>query len=324
MWLFWCFIIGIIIGIIRYAANSSNRTNEKNSQDRQISSKNITKTADYSYTNSNQTASARFVVDNQHEKIHVASASNLLIDIPFSEIIGCETFSDNQTCGGVGRAIAGGILAGGVGAIVGSNTAKSKITSYYVLIYRDNISRPQVRLDLIVDPTNISSMEYKNAVSFSNDVSASIKAILNRRANQSLTVDSVPRVHDKSIEAIKKYKELLDIGVISAEEFEEKKKFYLNEIESENNAANNNRLSDTIQNNSKMYKVILERYNQSDKIQIVKTVREITGLGLAEAKELVESAPISIMENVSKDEAEGIKEQFSPFDGCVSVNEIIS
>ena len=45
------------------------------------------------------------------------------------------------------------------------------------------------------------------------------------------------------------------------------------------------------------------------KMDVIKVVRAITGLGLKESKELVESAPKMVKEQVSKDEAEGIKKQ---------------
>jgi large subunit ribosomal protein L7/L12 len=45
----------------------------------------------------------------------------------------------------------------------------------------------------------------------------------------------------------------------------------------------------------------------AEKIQVIKVVREITGLGLKEAKELVDSAPKLLKENVSKEEAASIK-----------------
>ena len=45
------------------------------------------------------------------------------------------------------------------------------------------------------------------------------------------------------------------------------------------------------------------------KIQVIKAVREITGLGLKEAKDLVDAAPKAIKEGVSKDEAEEIKKK---------------
>jgi large subunit ribosomal protein L7/L12 len=45
------------------------------------------------------------------------------------------------------------------------------------------------------------------------------------------------------------------------------------------------------------------------KLQVVKLVKELTGLGLKEAKEIVDSAPKAIKEGIAKDEAEGIKKQ---------------
>lgn len=46
------------------------------------------------------------------------------------------------------------------------------------------------------------------------------------------------------------------------------------------------------------------------KINVIKAVREVTSLGLKEAKDLVESAPTKVKEGVSKDEAEEIKKKF--------------
>jgi large subunit ribosomal protein L7/L12 len=46
------------------------------------------------------------------------------------------------------------------------------------------------------------------------------------------------------------------------------------------------------------------------KINVIKAVREVTSLGLKDAKELVESAPATVKEAVSKDEAEEIKKKF--------------
>ncbi len=45
------------------------------------------------------------------------------------------------------------------------------------------------------------------------------------------------------------------------------------------------------------------------KLAVVKLVKELTGLGLKEAKELVDSAPKAVKEGVAKDEAEGLKKQ---------------
>jgi large subunit ribosomal protein L7/L12 len=55
------------------------------------------------------------------------------------------------------------------------------------------------------------------------------------------------------------------------------------------------------------------------KINVIKEVRAITGLGLGEAKTLVESAPKSIKEGVNKDEAEKIKKQIEEAGGTVEL-----
>jgi large subunit ribosomal protein L7/L12 len=47
------------------------------------------------------------------------------------------------------------------------------------------------------------------------------------------------------------------------------------------------------------------------KLQIVKLVKDITNLGLKEAKELVDKAPVAIKDNISKEEAESIKAQLA-------------
>jgi len=55
------------------------------------------------------------------------------------------------------------------------------------------------------------------------------------------------------------------------------------------------------------------------KIQVIKEVRAITGLGLKEAKELVEGAPKAVKEGVSKDDAAKLKEQIEAAGGQVDV-----
>jgi large subunit ribosomal protein L7/L12 len=57
----------------------------------------------------------------------------------------------------------------------------------------------------------------------------------------------------------------------------------------------------------------------ADKIKVIKVVREITGLGLKEAKDAVEGAPKAIKENVGKDEAEKYKKQLEEVGAKVSL-----
>jgi len=55
------------------------------------------------------------------------------------------------------------------------------------------------------------------------------------------------------------------------------------------------------------------------KVQVIKAIRGITGLGLKEAKDLVEGAPSAVKEGVNKDEAEDIKKQLEEAGASVEV-----
>ena len=57
----------------------------------------------------------------------------------------------------------------------------------------------------------------------------------------------------------------------------------------------------------------------SNKINVIKAVREVTSLGLKEAKDLVDGAPKTVKENVSKEEAETIKKKFTEAGATVEV-----
>ncbi len=66
------------------------------------------------------------------------------------------------------------------------------------------------------------------------------------------------------------------------------------------------------------FTVQLDGFDAAKKINVIKVVREITGLGLKEAKDLVEGAPKPVKENVSKEDAEKIKKQLE--DGGAKVS----
>lgn len=56
------------------------------------------------------------------------------------------------------------------------------------------------------------------------------------------------------------------------------------------------------------FNVVMTSFGSS-KVQVIKVVRAITSLGLKEAKELVESAPVNVREGIPRDEAEGVVQQ---------------
>ena len=66
------------------------------------------------------------------------------------------------------------------------------------------------------------------------------------------------------------------------------------------------------------FDVVLASFGDK-KLDVIKAVREITGLGLKEAKELVEGAPKTVKEAVAKDEAEKIKETLTAVGATVEI-----
>ena len=67
------------------------------------------------------------------------------------------------------------------------------------------------------------------------------------------------------------------------------------------------------------FDVILAGFDAAAKIKVIKVVRELTGLGLAEAKGFVESAPKAVKEGVSKEDAEALKKQIEEVGGKVEL-----
>ena len=66
------------------------------------------------------------------------------------------------------------------------------------------------------------------------------------------------------------------------------------------------------------FSVVLSGFGDK-KVGVIKAIREITSLGLKEAKDMVESAPATVKEDVSKEEAENIKKQIEDAGGSVEL-----
>ncbi|MCL2209572.1 MAG: 50S ribosomal protein L7/L12 [Treponema sp.] len=67
------------------------------------------------------------------------------------------------------------------------------------------------------------------------------------------------------------------------------------------------------------FNVILKAFDDSKKIAVIKEVRAVTGLGLKEAKDLVEGAPKPLKEGVSKEEAGKIKDLVTAAGGTIEI-----
>ena len=67
------------------------------------------------------------------------------------------------------------------------------------------------------------------------------------------------------------------------------------------------------------FNVILKAFDDTKKIAVIKEVRAVTGLGLKEAKDLVEGAPKPLKEGISKEDATKIKDQITAAGGTVEI-----
>ena len=67
------------------------------------------------------------------------------------------------------------------------------------------------------------------------------------------------------------------------------------------------------------FDVVLESFDAAAKIKVIKAVRELTGLGLAEAKAAVEAAPKALKEGISKEDAEAAKAKLEEAGAKVSI-----
>jgi len=67
------------------------------------------------------------------------------------------------------------------------------------------------------------------------------------------------------------------------------------------------------------FNVILKAFDDTKKIAVIKEVRAVTGLGLKEAKDLVEGAPKPLKEGISKEDAAKIKDQITAAGGTIEI-----
>ena len=123
---------------------------------------------------------------------------------------------------GLGRALIGGVIAGGVGAVVGANTRKTEIiTDLKIRIVTKNSSKSSYMIWLK------SKEMSKQAFEFVNEVYAMIKNIISKN---DITKNEINNSNKGILEQFEDLQNLKNKGIITQEEFEEKKKELLNKI----------------------------------------------------------------------------------------------
>ena len=121
----------------------------------------------------------RYVVDVNDKHIYYTREYEWkFAALEFEQVSGVDIVEGGVSTDRVGNAILGGLVGGGVGAVVGSNVANDKIESFEIVIHTKNIKAPLVRLVLIDAPVFKDSKKYKRAAEFAYQVGASIRAIV--------------------------------------------------------------------------------------------------------------------------------------------------
>ena len=191
MWEIFVLVFAVFYGI--YILNTQKSNTEMDNariaeHTKQLQNEGVVFSSAYNFRNEQSLSSnsnaiwIRFIVDNINQQIIIADDIQLTHQrIPFDNIIGCDIYTDNEVTGGVKRAIVGGVVSGGVGAIVGAATAKKHIMLYQISIYTNDLTSPMIAIPLIQKKTTTKSWDYHFAIPFAQQVCASIKAII---ANQ--------------------------------------------------------------------------------------------------------------------------------------------
>lgn len=179
------FIIGAIIIIARFVIRISN-TKEQNSEavvniNRTIQQENVTITKQMNYQLV-LVQKIHLIVDDENKNIHLFYMNNPEIVIPYSKIMGCEVYQNGTIIGGVKRAIVGGAIAGGAGAIVGALTTGKKEYSIGLKISQNDLQNPEIILPMIDPATDGEAAKdaklYQEAVNFANEVVATMNVIM--------------------------------------------------------------------------------------------------------------------------------------------------
>ncbi len=121
-------------------------------------------------------------VDEPNEKILYVDMLNCHSrEFKFSQIVGYELREDGKSTNGVGRAVAGGLMFGETGAIVGAVTQKETVENVFAVLYLDNLAEPEWIIKLNEIKIKKNSSEYRQLINFSNQLSSTVKLIISRK-----------------------------------------------------------------------------------------------------------------------------------------------
>lgn len=201
--------------------------NNREKRNRYKKKHNLLSAIQYIYTNNNIGIETEYIINKKNKTLLVSDTSDNYITIPFDEITDCAIVINNKTFGSISRAIAGGILAGGAGAIIGTITNTPKINSYQIIIYRNNLEFPSFVFNLIVNSKQNAYVnddtDIENANIFAQNIKASIQAIITSQSN-------IKNNNSDIEQRLKELETLKDSRIISEKEYTNRRNKILKEL----------------------------------------------------------------------------------------------
>lgn len=184
---------GLVIAIVLivffllfiFGMNSQAQVKEKNYHKLEMlndtfEKRGINRSAEITYIDTMNKNNYNVIVDDINKKLIIYNGiDGKHVFVNYEDILGMEVQEDGVKTNGVGRAVVGGVLAGGAGAVVGAVTGKKTVKNIRILIYLKDVLNPQVSIVLSHSSNiKVDSMVYRNIMTFINQLQATIKAII--------------------------------------------------------------------------------------------------------------------------------------------------
>ena len=177
---------------------------------------------------------AKFDDENQKmilaNRMHISYKPEHYTLFSYNQLVDFELLEDGNSIasGGLGRAAVGGMLLGGVGAVVGGVTGKKKskatCTQLRIKLTMRDYPDPAFYIDVITTETKKEGLVWKSTMQEVQNTLAKLQLITDSLSNDIEDESKADSVVLDVTEELRKYKALLDDGIITAEDFDAKKR----------------------------------------------------------------------------------------------------
>ena len=170
------------------------------------------------------------IIDLEHGWFKLKGFMTGVVVFNLADINDFEVIENGETVtsGGLGRAAVGALAFGGAGAIVGAITGKKKtksiIENLKIKINMNDLDAPVIYINLITTKTKTSSLTYKMGFKQADSIVSSLDVLVKQYQN----IAPAEPVVSSATDEIRKFKALLDDGIINQDEFDAKKAELLN------------------------------------------------------------------------------------------------